>query len=189
MRKLLRAPWLLLALAGAAPALAGWNPFADEKAEQQGVEDPEVAEAIAAFKNKDSTMKVFFQKAYGYAVFPTVGKGGMGIGGAYGKGKVFVKGELIGSASLSQVTIGFQLGGQAYREIIFFRDKAALKRFTRGNFELGAQASAVAATAGASADAAYSDGVAVFTLAKGGLMYEATVGGQKFSFTPLARKE
>ncbi|NIP73327.1 MAG: hypothetical protein GWO16_10005 [Gammaproteobacteria bacterium] len=189
MRKLLKTPLLLLAMAAAAPALAGWNPFADEKAEQQGVDDPEVAEAIAAFKNKDSTMKVFFERAYGYAVFPTVGKGGMGIGGAYGKGKVYARGKLIGSASLTQVTIGLQLGAQAYREIIFFKDKAALERFTSGSFELGAQVSAVAATAGASADAAYSDGVAVFTLAKGGLMYEATVSGQKFSFAPRARKK
>jgi lipid-binding SYLF domain-containing protein len=129
-------------------------------------------------------MKVFFEKAYGYAVFPTVAKAGMGIGGAYGKGKVYEKGTLIGTSSLTQLTIGFQLGGQAYSEIIFFKDKKALDDFKSGNFELGAQASAVAVTAGASADADYDKGVAIFTQAKGGLMYEASVGGQKFSFKP-----
>ena len=129
-----------------------------------------------------SVCTAFRAKAYGYAVFPTVGKGGIGIGGAYGTGRVYERGRYIGRSNLAQLTIGFQLGGQAYSEIIFFRDKAALDDFTNGNFELGAQASAVAATAGASADADYSDGVAVFTMAKGGLMYEASIGGQKFSF-------
>lgn len=161
---------------------AGWNPFATESSETQQVEDAKVAEAIASFKNSDPDMQTFFDKAYGYAVFPTVGKGGIGIGGAYGKGKVYEKNQLVGTSSLTQVTIGFQLGGQAYREIIFFENKKALDDFKSGNFEFGAQASAVAVTAGASVDADYDNGVAIFTLAKGGLMYEASVGGQKFSF-------
>ena len=164
--------------------LAGWNPLAREKASEQPAENIKAAEAIANFKNRDPSMQVFFDKAYGYAIFPTVGKGGMGIGGAYGKGEVYEKGRLVGYTSLTQVTIGFQLGGQAYSEIIFFKDKATLDHFKSGNFAFSAQASAVAATAGASADADYSNGVAVFTMAKGGLMYEASVGGQKFSFTP-----
>ena len=168
---------------------AGWNPFDDEKAESQGVSDGNVAQAIAKFKNKDPDLKVFFNKAYGYAVFPTVGKGGIGIGGAYGEGKLYEKGQYIGETNLTQLTIGFQLGGQAYSELIFFKDKAAIDRFKNGNFELNAQASAVAVTAGASTDADYSDGVAIFTLAKGGLMYEASVGGQKFSFTPAKSKK
>ena len=129
-------------------------------------------------------MKVFFDQARGYAIFPTVGKGGIGIGGAYGKGKVFEREKLIGRTKLMQATIGFQLGGQAYREIIFFKDKNALDHFTSGNFEFSAQASAIAVTAGAATDADYSDGVAVFTMPKGGLMYEASIGGQKFSFDP-----
>lgn len=166
----------------AATVSAGWNPLKKEKAEDQKTDDREVAEAIAAFKNRDSSMEVFFDEAYGYAVFPTVGKGGIGIGGAYGKGKVYRKGKQIGRTKLMQATIGFQLGGQAYREIIFFKDKKALDHFTSGNFEFSAQASAVAVTAGAATDADYSDGVAVFTLPKGGLMYEASVGGQKFSY-------
>ncbi len=173
-----------LVMACSVPARAGWNPFATEKAGSQKVADAEVAETLATFKNTDPGIKVFFDKAYGYAVFPTVGKGGIGIGGAYGTGKVYERGAYVGKTSLTQVTIGFQLGGQAYREIIFFKDKKALDNFKSGKFELGAQASAVAATAGASANADYDNGVAIFTVAKGGLMYEATVGGQKFSYEP-----
>lgn len=173
-----------IAIASIAPTYAGWNPLKSETAEDQNIEDPKVAETIANFYNSDPNMKVFFEKAYGYAVFPTVAKGGMGIGGAHGKGKVYEKGTLIGTSSLTQLTIGFQLGGQAYSEIIFFKDKKALDDFKSGNFEFGAQASAVAVTAGASADADYDKGVAIFTQAKGGLMYEASVGGQKFSFKP-----
>jgi len=172
----------LFALAG--PAAAGWNPLDKEKAESQKVGDRDVAETIAAFKNKDPGMKIFFDQAYGYVVFPTVGKGAYVVGGAYGPGKVYEKGTFIGTSKLIQITVGFQLGGQAYREIIFFKDKRALDHFTGGNFEFDAQASAVAVTAGASADAAYSDGVAVFTMPKGGLMFEASIGGQKFSFDP-----
>jgi lipid-binding SYLF domain-containing protein len=175
----------VLLLSTAQSAVGGWNPLSKEKARNQKIDDSEVAETIAAFKNSDPDMKVFFDKAYGFAVFPTIGKGGFGIGGAYGKGKVYKKRKLIGSSTMAQLTIGFQLGGQAYREIIFFKDKKALDHFTDGNFEFGAQASAIAVTVGASADAAYSDGVAVFTLPKGGLMYEASIGGQKFSFDPL----
>jgi lipid-binding SYLF domain-containing protein len=175
---------VLCSLAPASPAAAGWNPLAKEKAENQETDDRDVAEAIAAFKNRDPGMKVFFDRAYGYAVFPTIGKGAYLVGGAYGKGKVYEKESFIGTSSLIQVTVGFQLGGQAYREIIFFKDKRALDHFTDGNFEFDAQASAVAVTSGASADAAYNDGVAVFTLPKGGLMFEASVGGQKFSFDP-----
>jgi lipid-binding SYLF domain-containing protein len=174
---------LIVILFGMTTVNAGWDPQGNETAEEQGTSDSEVAETLANFKNKDAGLKVFFNKAHGYAVFPTVTKGGLGIGGAYGKGKVYQQRRYIGASSLTQVTIGFQLGGQVYSEIIFFKDEAALNRFKGGNFELNAQASAVAATAGASADADYSNGVAIFTLAKGGLMFEASVGGQKFSFT------
>lgn len=182
MKKALVALIPLLGLMLTAPAQAGWNPLKQEDEAKQTASNNEVAETIANFKAKDPKLKVFFDQAYGYAVFPTVGKGGIGIGGAYGKGKVYRQGTYIGNTSLTQVTIGFQLGGQAYSELIFFKDKAALNRFTEGNFELGAQASAVAVTAGAAANADYSDGVAIFTMAKGGLMYEASVGGQKFSY-------
>lgn len=141
----------------------------------------------------------FFKNAYGYAVFPTIGKGGFGIGGAYGEGRVYEKSSHVGNTNLAQVTVGFQLGGQAFSQIIFFEDKRAFTDFTSGNFEFGAQASAVALTISANAQAGttgaeatagnartaspYYKGMAVFTLAKGGLMYEASIGGQKFSYT------
>ena len=156
------------------PLVAGWDP--DSRAEAR--------QAVAEFKKADPSLKRFFSSSYAYAVFPTVGKGGFGIGGAYGDGIVFRGGKAIGETSLTQLTIGFQLGGQAYREIIFFRDKPTLEAFQQGSFELSAQASAVAATFGASADADFEHGVAVFTLAKGGLMYEASIGGQKFGYEP-----
>ena len=153
-------------------SVGGWDPDAVEEAE----------ETVKVFKEKDEGLKKFFEKAVGYVVFPTVAKGAVGIGGAYGKGTLFEKGKAIGKSSVSQVTIGFQLGGQAYSEIVFFENKESLDRFKQGKYEFAAQASAVAATLGASADLAYQGGVAVVTMAKGGLMYEASVGGQKFSF-------
>jgi lipid-binding SYLF domain-containing protein len=146
---------------------------------QEGVEA-----AIADFVDTDPGTQWWFENAYGYAVFPSVGKGAIGIGGAHGGGWVYEQGRLVGRSKLTQVTIGFQLGGQAYREVVFFKDRTALDDFKRGNFELSAQASAVAVTAGASGDIAYNRGVAIITIAKGGLMYEASVGGQKFSFDP-----
>ena len=141
-----------------------------------------VVETIDRFKAEDPSLSSFFGSAYGYAVFPTVGKGGVGVGGAYGKGELYEGGQVVGYCDLSQGSIGFQLGGQAYSELIFFETAEALERFKSGNFAFAAQASAVAATAGASADADYEGGVAVFTMAKGGLMYEASIGGQKFDF-------
>jgi lipid-binding SYLF domain-containing protein len=160
------------------------------------------SKTIAEFK-KSPAVQPFFKNAYGYAVFPTVGKGGIGIGGAYGKGQVYRQGTVTGKVSLAKVTIGFQLGGQAFSEIIFFQDGRSYKDFTSGEFEFDAAASAVAITAaaqakagteGASASAgtgsrsgkqaktSYRKGMAVFTYIKGGLMYEAAIGGQKFSF-------
>lgn len=153
----------------------------------------------------------FIDNSYGYAVFPSIGKGGIGIGGAHGKGEVFVSGKRVGQTKMNQITYGLQLGGQVYSQMIFFRDKRAFEDFTSGNFEFGAQATAVALTAGAQAststggggntsagtDADSStvnanerqydgrSGMAVFTIAKGGLMYEATLGGQKFKYEPI----
>lgn len=188
MKLICRATVLLatLGLPLTAAAVGGWDPEKKETetAKQQKTADPKVAQVIADFKNRDPSIKRFFANAHGYAVFPTVGKGGIGIGGAYGEGEVYERGRHIGTASLTQLTIGFQLGGQAYSEIVFFKDKKTTDDFKKGNFELSAQASAVAATAGAAANADYDKGVAIFTLIKGGLMYEASVGGQKFSFTP-----
>ena len=153
----------------------------------------------------------FIDDAYGYAVFPSIGKGGIGIGGAHGKGEVYRGGKLVGKTKMSQITYGLQLGGQVYSQMIFFRDERAFDDFTSGNFEFGAQATAVALTAGAQAstssggggntssgtdadsskvnasDKQYDgrSGMATFTIAKGGLMYEATLGGQKFKYEPI----
>lgn len=159
---------------------------------------------LTVFKRSDQ-VKPYFQNAYGYAVFPTVGKGGIVVGAAYGKGQVYQRGVATGTSSLAKASIGFQLGGQAFSEIIFFQDKRAYDEFTRGSFEFDASASAVAVTVGAQAKAgtsgatagasagpatgvqaktSYRKGFAVFVHTKGGLMYEAAIGGQKFTFEP-----
>ncbi len=142
----------------------------------------DAAEAKADFIKTDGLMSGLFDKAYGWAIFPNVGKGAVGIGGAAGKGIVYEKGNIIGKAQLTQVSVGFQFGGQAYREIVFFENKADLDRFKENKIEFAAQASAVAATTGASANVKYKEGVMIFTQQKGGLMYEASVGGQKFNY-------
>jgi lipid-binding SYLF domain-containing protein len=144
--------------------------------------DDEVQEVIKEFAKGDPGMQAWFREAHGYAVFPSVGKGAVGVGGAHGKGLVYERGTLIGKTSLTALTVGFQLGGQAFREVIFFKDKTALDDFIRGNFEFEAGVSAVALKAGASKDLGYNKGVAIMTATKGGLMYEASVGGQKFTF-------
>lgn len=159
---------------------------------------------INVFKESPQ-VQPFFEKAYGYVVFPFVGKGGMGIGGAYGEGQVYRGGKVTGKSKLMKVSFGFQAGGQAFSEIIFFEDKRAYDEFTSGEFALDAQASAVAITAGAQAqvgstgdtaglsagpktgthfETTYRKGMAIFVHAKGGLMYEAAIGGQKFRFEP-----
>lgn len=163
--------------------------------------------ALNNFK-KSPQVRSFFNKAYGYAIFPTVGKGGIGLGGAHGKGLVYRRGTRVGKVSLNQITVGFQFGGQAFSQIIFFQDARALKEFSSGSFEFGAQATAVAITIGAQAQlgttgastgatleidepglqaATYYKGMATFVHVKGGLMYEASVGGQKFIYKPLGK--
>ena len=154
---------------------------------------------------KSEAVQPFFKNAYGYAVFPTIGKAGIGIGGSYGTGHVYQGGKVTGETSLMKATFGFQLGGQAFSQMIFFEDKRAYDEFTSGEFEFDASASAVAITAGvqakagsegatasatagpatgAQAKASYHKGMVVFVHAEGGLMYEAAIGGQKFSFKP-----
>ena len=162
------------------------------------------ADTIAVYK-KSAAVQPFFKNAYGYAVFPIIGKGGFVVGGAYGQGQVYRGGKVTGETSLIKASIGFQAGGQAFSEIIFFEDKRAYDEFTSGSFAFDATASAVAITAGveakagtegatasatagpatgAQAETKYHKGMVVFTHAKGGLMYEAAIGGQKFSFKP-----
>jgi lipid-binding SYLF domain-containing protein len=165
------------------------------------------AETVALFKNAGQSAS-FFSKSYGYAVFPTIGKGGLVVGAAHGTGHVYAAGKYVGDTKMNQVSVGFQAGGQAYSEIIFFEDKRSFDEFTSGNFEFSADASAIVVTAAASGSAAttgatgsasggkkdastagsYHKGMAVFTIAKGGLMYEAALAGQKFKYKPLAGK-
>ena len=161
-------------------------------------------ETIDIFKDAVESSS-FFDNSYGYAVFPRVGRAGVGIGGARGTGRVFVNGEHVGDATMTQLTVGLQLGAQGYRMIVFFEDERAFNEFTRGNFAFSAQAKAVAITAAASATAStagtsagasggqrdaatvggFHRGMATFTVARGGLMYEASIGGARFSFRPL----
>ncbi|MGD9234241.1 MAG: lipid-binding SYLF domain-containing protein [Desulfobacterales bacterium] len=168
------------------------------------VQADKYTDTVNVFK-KSEAVQPFFKNAYGYAVFPTVGKAGIGIGGSYGTGQVYQGGKVTGEVSLIKGSIGWQLGGQAFSQMIFFEDKRAYDEFTSGNFEFDATASAVAITAGAQAKAgtegasagasagpatgaqaktSYHKGMVVFTHAKGGLMYEASIGGQKFTFKP-----
>ena len=154
-------------------AIAGFAQ--DAKKDRRIVED--ATDAKAAFLDDDPEMENFFNSSYGYIILPNVGKGGFGIGGAAGNGVAYQGGENIGFAKMTQITIGFQAGGQAYSE-----DQEAFERFKNSKVEMSAQVSAVAAAEGASLNAKYVEGVAVFTLAKGGLMYEASVGGQQFKF-------
>ncbi|HQU49702.1 MAG TPA: YSC84-related protein [Casimicrobiaceae bacterium] len=164
----------------------------------------EYTDTANLFRNAGQSAE-FFKNSYGYAVFPTIGKAGIGIGGAYGKGRVFARGKPVGETSMTQASIGFQLGGQGFSQIIFFEDERAFREFTKGNFEFGADASAVAITAAAGASASttgasagasggkkdavtagkYYKGFATFTIVKGGLMYEAAIAGQKFSYKKL----
>ena len=135
-------------------------------------------------KSNDPSLGTLMSSAKGYAVFPTVGKGAIGVGGAYGKGVLYQAGKVIAYCDLTQASIGLQLGGQAYGEIIAFETEGSLGRFKSGNFAFSAQATAVALKSGAGANAKYADGVAVFTMGESGLMYEASIGGQKFSCQP-----
>jgi lipid-binding SYLF domain-containing protein len=164
-------------------------------------------DTIALFKNAGASA-AFVRSSYGYAVFPTIGKGGLVVGGAYGEGRVYKQGKYVGDTSMTQLSVGFELGGQAYSEIVFLEDQRAFNEFTSGDFSFSGNVSVVAITAGASASAGteateagasggkkdattaggYQRGVAVFTIAKGGLMYEASVSGQKFSYKAIQAK-
>ena len=151
--------------------------------EEKIVDD--AADAKAAFIKTDPSMEALFSRSYGYVIFPNVGKGAFIIGGAGANGVVYENAEQIGTAKLRQVSVGFQAGGQTYREVIFFEDEAAMDRFKENKIEFSGQVSAVAAKSNASANAKYTDGVEVFTEGKNGLMLEAAVGGQKFYYKEL----
>ena len=162
--------------------------FTNTSAAQSADDKALIADAKAGtedFIHTDALMKNLFDNAYGYAIFPNIGKGAVTVGGATGNGIVYEKGAMIGKAKMIQISVGFQFGGQAYREVIFFENKETLDRFKENKIEFSAQASAVAAKKGASTNVKYTNGVLIFTQQKGGLMYEASIGGQKFKFTPF----
>ena len=159
--------------------ISGWKP--SKNFNNQNKANFKTIEALKKFK-RIRRLKPYFKEAAGYAVFPNIAKAGLGIGGARGNGEVFEDGKVIGSTTVTQLSFGFQLGGQAFSQIIFFQNKRDLDRFTDGNFEFGASASAALITEGANASVDYTNGVAVMTFSKGGLMYEASIGGQKFTF-------
>jgi lipid-binding SYLF domain-containing protein len=161
---------------------------APKSAEGKAELTSKVQAAVDRAVKSDPGLTKFVKESAGYAVFPTVGKGAIGVGGAYGKGELYQGGQVVGYCTLTQASIGLALGGQAYTELIFFETPAALDQFKGGNFAFAAQASAVALKSGASANAKYSGGVAVFTMAQTGLMYEASIGGQKFSYQPIQTK-
>jgi lipid-binding SYLF domain-containing protein len=188
MNKILRSMSAVLVLAGVSAGVARADSYDD---------------TIHAFKEAGKS-GTYFAKSYGYAVFPTIGGAGFIVGGAHGKGRVYAQGVLAGDTTMNLLSAGFQAGAKAYSEIIFFEDKRALDEFESGHFAFGADASAVAVTAGAEAGAGtngvsseasaessnastsggYHNGMAVFTVAKGGLMYAATISGQQFTYTP-----
>ncbi len=152
--------------------------------EGKAVIENKAAAAVAKAQTSDPTLTNVFSTSAGYAVFPTVGKGAAGIGGAYGKGVLFERGIAVGYCDLTQATIGLQLGGQGYTEILCFESGTAVDLFKQGRTRFDAQATAVAIKSGTGANAKFSDGVAVYTMDEAGLMYEASVGGQKFSYQP-----
>lgn len=153
--------------------------------EQQIMADAEKAKST--LMSKDAGLEKFFENSSGYVIFPNVGKGGLIIGGATGNGVLYENGSAVGMADLKKLNIGLQAGGQAVIEVIFFETEASLAEFKEGNFEFSAEASAVIADEGKSKDANYDDGVIVFALPKAGLMADASIGGQKFDFTPFAQ--
>jgi lipid-binding SYLF domain-containing protein len=152
--------------------VGGWNP--------ELINDSE--EALQTMLKKTPKLESFYNESYGYAIYPKVTKAGIAFGGAFGKGIVFKDHQVVGSSKLKQASIGWQFGGQQYSEIIFFKNAASFEKFTNGKLKFDAQASAVALKEGASIDTAYQDEVAVFTQTKGGLMYEASIGGQHFKY-------
>lgn len=181
-----RARILGLALAiGAGSALFSTGcETAPKTAAERGAIQDDSSNAIARARRTDPTLAVLLDMSAGYAVFPTVGKGAVGVGGAYGRGVLYEGGKFVGYCDLSQGSIGFQLGGQSYTEILVFEDQPAIDRFKSGKLAFAAQATAVALKSGAGANAKFADGVAVFTMNEAGLMYEASIGGQQFTYQP-----
>ncbi|MEI6756586.1 MAG: hypothetical protein FDX18_03505 [Chlorobium sp.] len=166
---------LLFAAVFAGTARAGWDPADEDRAK----------DAVEYFKKNVPSLDRFFERAYGFAVFADVYKGGfMILGGGHGNGFVYEQNKLVGHSTITQLNVGPQLGGQSFSEIIFFKGQEDLDNFKKGNYELNAQVTAIIVSAGMATNTDFSNGVAVFVLPKAGVMAEATVGGQKFSYRP-----
>ena len=162
----------------------GCAPTRPESLASRDLLSMQVDQAVTLFKVRDPGIQAYFDNSYGYAVLPKVTKGAVVVGGAYGRGEVFVGGVKAGYCSMSQASLGFSFGGQYFREIIFFQDKAAFDRFTMEDFTMSAQVTAVALNSGSASNTDYQFGVAVFVVADQGLMVDASVGGQKFKYDP-----
>jgi lipid-binding SYLF domain-containing protein len=178
-------------------AVAGWDPDKPTTAQgRPGSEtgdstkpaslDQDCRDTLTAFTDLDVELKRYIEKAHAYAVFPKISKGGVGLGGASGRGLLYEQGKIVGNVRASQFTIGAQLGGMSFRQVVFFKDQSSVAEFKAGTFKFGAAAAAVAASKGGASNTDYSDGVAIFTLARNGAMLEASVGGMKYSFKPLS---
>lgn len=178
LMRCLRSPRSIILTVASMIMLAG---CASTPSEDRIVREAEVS--LIRFLEQDPSLQAWLDTASGYAVFPEITKGGLWVGGGFGHGVVYEGGELIGRATTSQATIGAQIGVQSYSQVIFFKDEPALRTFQRGNFEFSAQATAVAAAAGVATTTSYEAGVAVFVLTRSGLMAEASIGGQKFTYT------
>ena len=179
MKKIIMASLALFLILFISSAYGEWDPR-DKEEEERAVND-----TISLLLSIDPSLKIYFEKAYAYAVLPTVGKGAFIGGVGYGRGWFFENGKAIGKVNITQLSAGAQIGGQAYREIVFFRDKERCDDFKNGRFELGAQLSAIVVTAGVGKAGTYTDGVAVFILPTAGFMAEASVSGQRFGFEPF----
>ncbi len=174
--KFLKLPFLVFMVT----VLASCSSTIDASKRDQIAQDSQVAKE--KFIESSNNLDELFQKAAGYAIFPNVGKGAMVAGGASGNGAVYENGQLIGYAKLKQVDIGFQLGGQAFRQVILFQTSKELERFKNGNFELSGNASAIAMDDGIAKSVEFRDGLAIATMPKAGAMFEVAVGGQKFEY-------
>ena len=179
MKKFIASSALVALLSVPSVVSADWDPEKERK-EMQAVDD-----TVKAFKADHPNMPIYFDKAWGYVVFPTIGKAAFVFGGSHGKGKAFEQGKLVGNASLSKASIGLQAGAESYSMIVFFENKATMATFKSNKFGFDAGASVTAVDKGAQAQAVWNKGVAVFTHNKGGLMAAASIGGQKFEFKPI----
>ena len=183
MRRIQLAAGVLLAAMGV--GIVGCQTEPKTEADKANLHD-EATTTLNAFEREDPSLRDFMGRAHGYAIFPSVGKGGLIAGGAYGHGEVYERGQRIGFSDITQATIGLQAGGQTFSELLVFENQAALDRFKTGKFSFSANASAVAVKSGAAGSANFKDGIAVFVKPQGGLMFEASVGGQEFSYKPLS---